>query len=75
MIETIFDLNGEKTMIENNKEELMRNICEKFIKKISKNIDDFDFFYEEKIIDFKLKLEEILNLSDKNTNKILIKVK
>jgi surface protein len=75
MIETIFDLNGEKTIIESNKEEVIRNICEIFAKKISKSIDDFDFFYEENVIDYKLTLEEILNSSDKIKNKILIIVK
>lgn len=66
MEEAIFIYNTIPTNIQCKKDELMKDICQKFLTKVDKKIDDFYFLYDGNKIN--------LNLHLMNKLKKLIKV-
>ena len=74
MAEAIFKYNGMDTTIQCKKEEKMKEICEKFTRKIEADINKLIFIYGGGIINMELKYEELGNEIDKNNIKKYILV-
>ena len=55
--------------------EKMSNICEMFAKEAKVDVNDLFFLYNDNIINKELKFEEQINIIDKDTNGMKIKVK
>ena len=65
----IFICNGNKIIIKCNKEETMKDICNKFCLKVEKNIENLSFFYNSSKIDYNLTFNEQVqfkNIKDLN---------
>jgi len=72
MVEIIFLFKNKQTIIKCEQEELMIDICKKFCKEINEDINSMSFLYEEKLINFYLTLNEIINENDIKKKKIII---
>ena len=72
MEEVIFNLNGVQTTIKCNKEDLMKDICQKFAKEMSLDTSHIYFLYKANKINPNLKYIEQITESDKNKNCINI---
>jgi hypothetical protein len=55
-----------------SKDELMKDICQKYANFIGKNIDSLRFSYDEKEINFQLSFEKLVNEKDKEKNEMKI---
>ena len=66
MEEVIFNLNGVQTIIKCNKEDLMKDICQKFAKENSLDISNILFLYKGNKINPNAKYNEQINEVDKN---------
>ena len=74
MAEVIFIFNNIETIIKCNKEDYIKDICQKFISIIKIDINNLNFIYKGGPIDFLLTFNEQINLVDKNTSKMYIYV-
>ncbi len=60
-----FNYNGVPRIVECKRDELMKNICEKFCKKIGGDIDDYIFTYDNKEVNFELSFNNQAKEKDK----------
>ena len=67
-----FTFNGIKTLIQCNSEDTLKNIIQKFIIKIGKNLNNIYFLYSGEIIKEELTFNELANKEDKKRNKMCI---
>ena len=74
MAEIIFNFKGNKTIIQSNKGEKMKNIFDKFISKIQLDKNSIYFLYSGNIVNEELNFEELANKEDKIRNKMIILV-
>jgi len=72
MAEIIFNYNGNKTIIQSNKGEKMKNIFDKFIYKTQLDKNLIYFLYSGNNINEELNFEELANKEDKIRNKMNI---
>ena len=75
MSKVIFNYNQIETEIPCNKDETMQQICARYATKIEKELTSLIFMYSGKIIDLKLKFENVISDIDlKNESfKVLVK--
>ena len=74
MVEIEFNYNNNKNIIQCNKNEKMKDIFNRFINKINIDGNNIYYIYSGNIINEELKYEEIVNVEDKNRNKMNILV-
>jgi len=67
-----FTFNGIKTLIQCNSKDTFKNIIQKFIIKIGKNINNLYFLYSGEIIKEELTFNELVNKEDKKRDKMCI---
>ena len=72
MAEVIFHLNGVQTKIKCNKDDLMKNICQKFEKENSINTSNMLLLYKGNKINPNAQFIEQANLEDRNRNRLSI---
>ena len=72
MSKVIFSFEKIDTTMSCSKDELMKNICEKFSNFIGKDMNSLRFEYNEKQINFNLSFEEQANEIDKEKNEMKI---
>ena len=70
----IFYFDGADYEIQCKKEDLFKDICQKFANKIQKNINSFIFLYNGNILNFQLKFKDQANLTDKKRNEMKVLV-
>ena len=68
MAEAIFEYKGNRSIIQCSKEDVIKNICLKFISKIDVNINHVYFLYNGDLINMKLKFCEVANKIDNDRN-------
>ena len=71
-IEFIF--NSQLYIIQCEKEELMKNICQKFASKLGTDLNSIYFIYNGNILDLELDFERHANKEDKEINSMRILV-
>ena len=77
MVEVEFIYNGIKTMIQCDINEKIKNICNKYLIKIGKDIKDIYFVYGGNVINENLKelnINELSNNIDKERKKMILLV-
>ena len=74
MAEITFTFNGSQIIIQCSMEEKMKDIFKRFTNKFNIVINSLIFIYDGNIIDENLKLNEIINSIDKQSNKMNILV-
>ena len=77
MVEVEFIYNGIKTMIQCDINEKIKNICNKYLIKIGKDIKDIYFVYGGNVINENLKelnINELSNNIDKGRKKMILLV-
>ena len=74
MAEIIFLYQSKETLIQCLKDELMKNICQKFANKTTINIKDIFFIYNGNKINENLTFAQLANSEDKTRNKMNILV-
>ena len=74
MSKVIFDFEGREVIIQCKKDEKMKDICQRYVNKINKNINSLIFLYGGKQLNFILSFEEQANMIDKERNimKVLV---
>ena len=72
MSKVIFSFEKIDTTMACSKDELMKNICEKFANFIGKDMNSLRFSYNEKQLNFNLSFEEQANETDKGKNEMKI---
>ena len=70
----IFYFDGADCEIQCKKDDLFKDICQKFADKIQKNINSFIFLYNGNILNFHLKFKDQVNLTDKKRNEMKVLV-
>ena len=70
----IFELDGNNLIIQCSSQDKMRDICQKYSKKIDKNIDSLLFPYEGSKINFELTFSNQVNTIDRNNGELKILV-
>jgi len=71
---TEFVYNGNKTIIQCNPDEQMKNICEKFAEKVSIDINSIYFLYSSRKVNYDLTYYQTANNEDKIRNQINVLV-
>ena len=74
MVEIEFNYNNRINIIQCNKNEKRKDIFNRFINKIGIDGNNIYYIYSGNIINEELKYEEIINVEDKNRNKMNILV-
>ena len=74
MKKVIFLFDGKEDILECSEDELMKDICQKYINKIDKDINSLTFIYEEKQINFNLSFNDQINTQDKEKNEMKVLV-
>ena len=74
MVEVEFDYNNNKTTIYCQKEDLMKNICQRFSNKLSIDVNDLYFIYGGNILNLELTFYDQANEEDKKRGKMNIVV-
>ena len=74
MTDIVFIFNSIPTTIQCKKDDYMKDICQKFATKVGADLSDTYFLYGGKVVDLKLKLDNILSENDKKSNNIKILV-
>ena len=74
MSEVIFEFEGREVIIQCKKDEKMKDICQRYVNKIDRNINSLIFLYGGKQLNFNLNFNEQANKIDKERNimKVLI---
>jgi len=67
-----FTLEGKNSKEQYFKDNKMKDICQKFAKKMGNNADSFLFLYEGNRVNFDLSIKDQMNLLNKNNNKMNI---
>ena len=70
----IFSLDGEIISIQCSLENKMKDICQKFVSKINKNLNSFIFLYGGSQLNFELTFKELATPFDLNNNEIKVLV-
>ena len=74
MAQAIFNLDGSEVVIQCTSENLIKDICQKYVTKLGKNINSFLFLYGGNQINFGLRFKDQANSLDKATNQMRILV-
>ena len=74
MSNIIFIFENKTLEMQNNKDDLMKNICQKFANKINKDIDSLIFLYDGREINFQLTINEQAKEIDKKEGQMKILV-
>ena len=74
MTKVIFTLDGVNVEVQCSQDELMRDICQRFVIKIKNNINSLVFLYGGKKVNMELKFKEQINSFDKERNEMKILV-
>ena len=74
MSNIIFIFENKTLEMQNNKDDLMKNICQKFSDKINKDIDSLIFLYDGREINFQLTINEQAKEIDKKEGQMKILV-
>ena len=69
-----FEYNGIKTLIQCNPDDKMQNICERFAKKVSIDINSIYFLYSSNKVNYDLTYIQTINSTDKKRNQMNILV-
>ena len=69
-----FTLNGDKIVIQCKKEEKMKEICERYSRKININMNLLVFIYDGNQLNLELNFNEQATLLDKNNNEMNVLV-
>jgi len=72
MAEAIFIFNSTSTIIQCQKDDLMKDICQNFLTKADKKIDECYFLYDGNKINYNLTFNEQINEVDKASGKMKI---
>ena len=72
MSEIKFNYIGREIIIPCQKEEKMKNICQRFADKINNDINNLFFLYNGNKVNIENTFEQIINLEDKENNKMNI---
>ena len=64
----IFTFEGRDIVIQCSKEDQMKDICQKYVNKIDKNINSFIFIYGGNQLNFNLNFNGLANKLDKERN-------
>ena len=70
----VFNFNGQNIKIQCKKEEKMKDICERYVFKIQKNLNTLLFIYDGSILKFELSFEEQANSIDRNIREMKVSV-
>ena len=70
----VFNFNGQNIKIQCKKEEKMKDICERYLFKIQKNLNTLLFIYDGSILKFELSFEEQANSIDRNIREMKVSV-
>ena len=70
----IFNFEGVDVTIQCSKEEPMKDICQKYVNKIDKNINSLIFLYGGNQLNFNLNFNEQANIIDKEQNIMIVMV-
>ena len=68
----IFILDGIDLSIQCNENDIMTDICQRYVYKIKRNINALVFIYGGNLLNFNLKFQEIM--TDKKSNKMKVLV-
>ena len=74
MSKVIFIFGGIEVIIQCTKEEKMKEICQRYINKIEKNLNSLIFLYGGKQLNFNLSFKEQANGLDKERNEMKVLV-
>ena len=74
IINVIFSFKGQDTKIPCSKEDKMKDICQKFVNKIGRNLNSLIFLYGGNNINFQLSFKDQANSLDKARNEMKILV-
>jgi len=74
MENVIFTFKGINTIIQCNKEDKMKFICNKFINKVRINMNSIYFLYNGMLLNYELAFNQLINKIDKDRNEINILV-
>ena len=72
MAQAIFIFNTTSTIIQCQREDLMKDICQKFLIKVDKKIEDCYFLYNGNKINYNLAFNEQINEVDKASGQMKI---
>ncbi len=68
MKKVIFLFDGKEDTLEGSEDELMKDICQRYVNKIDKDMNSLTFIYEAKQINFNLSFSDQINTLDKENN-------
>ena len=74
MSKEIFIFGGIEVIIQCTKEEKMKEICQRYVNKIEKNLNSLIFLYGGKQLNFNLSFKEQANGLDKERNEMKVLV-
>ena len=74
MSKVIFDFEGREVIIQCTKDEKMKDICQRYVNKIEKNLNSLIFLYGGKQLNFNLSFKEQANGLDKERNEMKVLV-
>ena len=74
MSKVIFIFGGIEVIIQCTKEEKMKEICQRYVNKIEKNLNSLIFLYGGKQLNFNLSFKEQANGLDKERNEVKVLV-
>jgi len=74
MSKVIFIFGGIEVIIQCTKEEKMKEICQRYVNKIEKNLNSLIFLYGGKQLNFNLSFKEQANGLDKERNEMKVLV-
>ena len=70
----IFMFNEEKSILQCEKEDKLKNVCEKFVSKKNVNINNLYFIYNGSQVNLNLTFDEVVDSIDRNLNEMKILV-
>ena len=74
MAEINFTYSGANTLIQCDKKDILKDICEKFCKKQGKDINKLIFIYSGAILNLELQYKDVINIADKENKRMNVLV-
>ena len=71
-VEIIYDYSSNKIVIQCKRNEILKEISQKFANKLSLDINNLYFLYSSHLLDLEKTFEDVANIEDKNRNKMNI---
>ena len=69
---TIFTLDGENLTIQCSENDIMKDICQKYVNKIKRNINSFVFLFGGNQLNFQLRFKDLVTDKERNEIKVLV---